>query len=123
MTMKISAARAAAMAFATGLAGLALPAAAQDIYVSAGAGLARYTVVCGAAGPCDKSDTGWRLAASSQADPTSSAGLIYLRTGSVKVAGNNVAGKAEASGLGLVASYRYEAGARTLVTASMQLRS
>jgi hypothetical protein len=123
MKLKISAARVATMAFATGLAALALPAAAQDIYVSAGAGLARYNVVCGAAGLCDKSETGWRLAAGWQADPAWGAELIYLRAGSFKAAGNNVAGKAEASGLGLTASYRYALASDMAVAARLGVAS
>jgi hypothetical protein len=123
MSSQISAARVAALVFATSLAGLALPAAAQDIYLSAGAGLARYNVVCGAAGPCDKSDTGWRLAAGWQADPRWGAELIYLRAGSFKAAGNNVAGEAEASGLGLAASYRYPLGSDVAVAARLGVAS
>lgn len=120
MNSKISAARVATLALATCL---ALPAAAQDIYASAGAGLARYNVVCLAAGPCDQSGTGWRLAAGWQADPTWGAELIYLRAGSFKAAGNNVAGKAEASGLGLTASYRYAWGSDMAVAARLGVAS
>lgn len=113
----------ATLVFAASLAGLAQPAAAQDLYLSAGTGLARYNVVCGAAGPCDKSDTGWRLAAGWQADPAWGAELIYLRAGSFKAAGDNVAGQAEASGLGLTANYRYALGSEMAVAARLGVAS
>lgn len=110
MTFRLSVVRSAAVLTAAGLAGTVAPVAAQDFYASAGAGLARYNVVCGAAGPCDKTAAGWRLAAGWQADPGWGAELLYISAADFKAAGNNVAGKAEASGMGLAGSYRYPLG-------------
>jgi len=91
---------AAAMTSAAGAA------VAQDFQVAAGFGGSRFNVVCGSAGPCDKSAPGWRLAAGWQASPNWGAEVIYLSSGDFKAAGNNIAGDAKASGFGVTGSYR-----------------
>jgi hypothetical protein len=49
--------------------------------------------------------------------------LIHLRATGVKAAGNNLAGKAKASGLGLTASYRYALGGDMAVAARLGVAS
>jgi len=123
LNVRIVVARSAALLLAAGLGSVALPAAAQDFYAGAGVGFARYNVVCGAAGPRDKTATGWRLAAGWQADPAWGAELLYVSAGDFKAAGNSVAGKAEASGVGLAGSYRYALGNDMAIVARLGVAS
>lgn len=123
MNIRIEALRRTALWLAAGLGSLALPAAAQELYVGAGAGVARYNVVCNGAGPCDKTGTGWRLAAGWQADPTWGAELIYLSADDFKAAGRTVAGNSEAAGVGLAGTYRYPLGSSMAITVRLGVAS